>query len=99
MSRSATAWRRRVVERMYRNEAKAPTLEEQDHWHLCREILRRALEGWRDPWVAAHYYLYGMHPDKLRRYLADRTAQAQWELARPKSPLHPAAKPALRRCG
>ena len=69
-----------MVDRFYQFEAHSVTLTEQDHWHLCREILRRALEGWRDPWVAAHYYLYGLHPDKLRSALAAREAQQLWEL-------------------
>lgn len=82
MSRQATAWRRRVAERFYNFEASAASLTEQDHWHFCRELLRRALEGWRDPWVAAHYYTYGLHPDKLRQALADRKARQLWELHR-----------------
>jgi hypothetical protein len=52
------------------------------HWHFCREIVRRALEGFSDPWVAAHYYTYGLHPDKYRKALADREARQLWELHR-----------------
>jgi hypothetical protein len=74
--------RRRVVTRFYLNEANAATLTEQAHWHLCREIMRRALEGWRDPWVAAHYYLYGLHPAKYRIAVQERAARELWELHR-----------------
>jgi hypothetical protein len=70
-----------VVARLYQFEADARTNAERDHWHLCREILRRALEGWADPWTAAHYYTYGLHPDKYRAALADREARERWELA------------------
>jgi hypothetical protein len=52
------------------------------HWHFCREIVRRALEGFRDPWVAAHYYTYGLHPDKYRQALRDLEARKLWELHR-----------------
>lgn len=97
--RLAEHWRRRLVNRFYQFEASAPTIAERDHWHLCREILRRALEGWRDPWTAAHYFLYGLHPDKLRAELAARQARQLWELHRPidRTNLQPVA--ALRRCG
>lgn len=82
MSRQVTSWRRRVVARFYQNEASAPTLAERDHWHFCREILRRALDGWADPWVAAHYYTYGLHPAKYQAALAARAARQLWELHR-----------------
>lgn len=75
MSRQATAWRARVVNRFYITESRAVTGEERAHWHFCRELLYRALDGWRDPWVAAHYYLYGLHPDKYRRALSDLAAR------------------------
>lgn len=71
-----------MVARLYQFEADAETIDECEHWHLCREILRRALEGWRDPWVAAHYYTYGLHPDKYRLALARREARQLWELHR-----------------
>ena len=82
MSRHVTSWRRRVVSRFYQNEACARTIQERDHWCLCREILRRALEGWRDPWVAAHYYTFGLHPTKYQAALAARAARQLWELHR-----------------
>jgi len=87
VSRQQTAWRRRVVARLYQFEATALTIEERDHWHLCREILHRALDGWRDPWVAAHYYTYGLHPDKLRLKMAERRAQFEAALARLRKPV------------
>ena len=85
MSRQATAWRRRVVDAFYHAESRAVTVSEREHWHFCRELLRRALEGWRDPWVAAHYYTYGLHPTEYRKRLADLHARCIWELhqARP----------------
>jgi hypothetical protein len=80
MSRQATAWKRRMVNRLYENEATSRTPTERLHWHFCREILRRALDGWRDPWVAAHYYTYGLHPTKYRAAITARVARQTWEL-------------------
>jgi hypothetical protein len=100
VSRQATEWRNRVVHRFFRNELRAQTIEEQDHWHLCREILRRALDGWRDPWVAAHYYLYGLHPRKLPKALAERDAWMHRQtlaLRKPPQPDHRSNKVAA--CG
>jgi hypothetical protein len=97
--RLAEHWRRRLVNRFYQFEASAQTIAEQDHWHLCREILRRALEGWSDPWVVAHYYLYGIHPDKLRADIRARNARQLWELHRPTDRTHPTPVAVTRRCG
>lgn len=93
MSRQVTAWRRRVVARFCHLEAHAPTIAEQLHWHFCREILRRALEGWRDPWVVAHYYTYGLHPDKYRQARAAEQARQLWELHRARRAAKPTYPP------
>lgn len=72
-----------MVNRLYENEACAVDIATREHWHFCRELLRRALEGWRDPWVAAHYYTYGLHPVKYRAALAQRQSRQRFELLRP----------------
>jgi hypothetical protein len=82
MSRQATEFRRRVVNRLYRLESTAATNAEGQHWHFCREIVRRALDGWKDPWTAAHYYTFGLSPDKYRVALAARRALELWEVSR-----------------
>lgn len=81
MSRQSTTWRRRIVDRLYIYESRAVTEDERAHWHFCRELVYRALDGWRDPWVAAHYYLYGLHPVKYQRALSDLAARQASELA------------------
>jgi hypothetical protein len=82
MPRQATEFRRRVVNRLYRLESTAATNAEGQHWHFCREIVRRALDGWKDPWTAAHYYTFGLAPDKYRAALAARQALELWEVSR-----------------
>jgi hypothetical protein len=46
-------------------EYRAEILSEKDNYAFCRMLVSKLLEGFRDPYVAAFYYTYGRHPNKL----------------------------------
>jgi hypothetical protein len=46
-------------------EYKTDLLDERDHYRFCRRLVSFLLEGWKQPFVAAFYYSFGRHPDKL----------------------------------
>jgi hypothetical protein len=57
-------WRDRLTEYFLKAEEKA-SIDEQDNYRFCRRLVSLALDGWTDPYVAAFYYQYGKHPNKL----------------------------------
>ena len=54
-----------IIDYLMKQENEAETLDEQDHYKFCRRVVSLALEAWPEPFVAAFYYHYGRHPDKL----------------------------------
>lgn len=51
-------------------------------YQFARRLVNAAVEGWREPYVVACYYTYGLHPEKLIPALAARRALQTWELYR-----------------
>jgi hypothetical protein len=58
-------WHERLTAYLKKAESKAPTLDEKDVCNFCCRLVVLAFEGWSDPYVAAFYYHYGRHPNKL----------------------------------
>lgn len=62
----------------YRAQTEADTMD----YQFARRLVNAVLEGWREPYVVACYYTYGLHPVKLIPALAARRNLQRWELYR-----------------
>jgi hypothetical protein len=91
----AEARLRRVTERILSHlqeaENREPNPDFQDAFRLAWITVLHAARGEAQPFVSAHYRVYGLHPDKLRIAVeARRRAQLGplYEFFYPESPFH-----------
>ena len=82
VSRQSTEWRRRIVMALCRLESAAPRIDEAEEYAFARRLVNALYDRWREPYVVACYYTFGVHPAKLQERLEARRALRQWELYR-----------------
>jgi hypothetical protein len=61
----ANSWPDRLIKYLMHAEERDETPDEREIYRFCRRLVSLALDGWSDPYVAAFYYHYGRHPNKL----------------------------------
>ena len=73
---AAPALSNRVVEYLLKAEMKEPEICYRDEYRQARIVVALASKGDPDPFTAASYQIYGLHPDAIwPRIVADRKAQ------------------------
>jgi len=70
----------RVIEYLCKREMKEPEICYKDEYRQARICVALAYKGEPDPFTAASYQIYGVHPSTMwQRILAARKAMLAWE--------------------